>query len=63
MASVWSFGSPTGKLARRFVQCFHQSVQQHVFVRNASSYKINQSRLMKDIHGTAQWGKGESWGR
>ena len=26
------------------------------------SLKVNQSRLMEDIHYTCQWGKGERWG-
>ncbi|KAI5370869.1 putative peptidase M20, bacterial exopeptidase dimerization domain-containing protein [Septoria linicola] len=30
--------------------------------RDLSSLKVNQYRLMNDIHSTSEWGKGEPWG-
>lgn len=35
------------------------------FVRHVSysSLRVNQDRLMRDIHYTCQWGTGERWGK
>lgn len=30
--------------------------------RDLASIKVKQDRLMKDIHDTCEWGKGEAWG-
>lgn len=30
--------------------------------RDFASLKVNQERLMNDIHSTSEWGKGERWG-
>ena len=49
--------SPQRLMARR--RYANRANGQDVFV----GLKISQDRLMNDIHGTCQWGRGPRWGK
>ncbi|KAH6870273.1 N-carbamoyl-L-amino acid hydrolase [Alternaria rosae] len=59
--------TPRAGIACKHVRCFSSSPQWHIRTKEMNDdsmrdLKVNQERLMKDIHDTCQWGIGEPWG-